>query len=89
MGSLAVGAGCMAAASPMALLSACSAQPNKNLSYLDKVIYTKNLSPVYYWTDILLQHIRNLTFTPPPATRALAMGQTAGFLGRKWYSGWL
>lgn len=62
------------------LVTGCASRPNQGGSYLKNVIHSGNLTPVYSCTDILLQAIRNQAFTPPIATRALAMGHTAGFL---------
>jgi len=78
--SLALGTGCVALSSPMALLTGCAANPSADLSYLDKAVSKGNVSTVYKWTDVMLQAIRNQGITPPPASRSLAMGHMAGFL---------
>ncbi|MGN7437560.1 MAG: phosphatase PAP2 family protein [Alcanivorax sp.] len=74
------GAGSMAIASPLALLSGCATAPDQSGSYLKPLVLKENVSAVYCCTDVMLQAIRNQTFTPPIATRALAMGHVAGFL---------
>jgi len=79
-GIAATGTSCVLAASPLALLSGCSAMPNSKQSYIHKTIKPENKTTVRRWTDIMLQAIRNQSFTPPQATRVFAMGHTAGFL---------
>jgi len=49
-------------------------------SYINDFMKPQNLSAAYHWTDVALQAIRNQTVTPPPASRALAMGHVSGFL---------
>lgn len=61
-------------------LSGCSALPSSKNSYIHNKIHSQNMSVIYLWTDIMLQAIRNLSITPPPATRAFAMAHLAGFL---------
>lgn len=77
-----MGAGCAVAgmASPLGLLTGCSAPQSSEFSYINEIIKPQNVSPVYKWTDIMLQAMRNTTTTPPPATRAFAMAHVAGFL---------
>lgn len=61
------------------LVTACSLKPYSQTSYLGTVVEPQNLNAVYYWTDVMLQTVRDQSFTPPPATRAFAMGHLAGF----------
>jgi hypothetical protein len=61
-------------------LSGCSSPTDTKHSYIKQFVQPKYLSTVFLWTDIMLQAIRNKSYTPPQATRALAMGHTAGFL---------
>lgn len=77
---MATGASCLAVSSPLGLLTGCSSSLKSKQSYIHKVIKPQNLSPVFTWTDIMLQAIRNQSVTPPPATRAFAMAHMAGFL---------
>ncbi len=77
---LSTGALYLACTSPLAMLGGCSAPVTSKQSYIHDFIKPQNLSAPYYWTDVALQAIRNQTVTPPPASRALAMGHTAGFL---------
>jgi hypothetical protein len=58
----------------------CSSTVTSPQSYINEVIETEHLSPVYECTDIMLQAIRNQSVTPPPATRAFAMAHLSGFL---------
>lgn len=74
------GAAVMALAGAASPLGACSAPSASRQSYIHSVIRPEHLSPVFVWTDIMLQAIRNQSVTPPPATRAFAMAHTAGFL---------
>ena len=78
--SIAIGASYLSVTSTIPLLSSCSAPINSRQSYINNVIKAQNASPVFTWTDIMLQAIRNQSITPPPATRAFAMAHTAGFL---------
>ena len=77
---LAAGTSFMALAPSLGTLTGCSAPIASKQSYIHDVIKPHNLSPVFQWTDIMLQAIRNQAITPPPATRAFAMAHTAGFL---------
>ena len=66
----------------LALMSAagCAARYGESQSYLTDVIEPTRLNPVFHWTDVALQAIRDQIVPPPLATRALAMGHVAGFL---------
>ena len=77
-----MGTGCAMAglASPLGLLAGCSAPQSSEFSYIHDAVKPQNLSPVFTWTDILLQAMRNTTTVPPVASRAFAMAHTAGFL---------
>lgn len=77
--SLGVGAA-LSAAPIVGALAGCSALPSSKQSYIHNKINPENISVVHLWTDIMLQAIRNLSITPPPATRAFAMAHLAGFL---------
>ena len=77
---LSSGALYLACSSSLGVLSGCSAPLTSKQSYIHDFIKPQNLSPVYHWTDVALQAVRNQTVTPPPASRALAMGHLAGFL---------
>ncbi|MEM1301924.1 MAG: vanadium-dependent haloperoxidase [Pseudomonadota bacterium] len=57
-----------------------SAQPSA--SYISGVVRRSNLTPVWQWTDAMLQTVRDRAIPPPPATRLLATGHMAGFLAR-------
>lgn len=67
-------------AMPLGSLTGCSAMAPSKQSYLSAAIKPHNRSTVFRWTDIMLQAIRNQSFTPPPATRVFAMAHAAGFL---------
>lgn len=74
------GTSCVAMTSSFGLLGGCSAPVTSRQSYIHNIVKTKNISPVFAWTDIMLQAIRNQSVTPPPATRVFAMAHMAGFL---------
>ncbi len=71
--------GGMAATSALAA-SGCAAPLGTSQSYLTGFVAPQNINPAYYWTDILLQAVRDQLMAPPLATRGLAMGHVAGFL---------
>lgn len=66
--------------SSLLTIGGCSSPYSSKQSYIHNVIKEKNVSVVFHWTDIMLQAIRNLSVTPPPATRSFAMAHLAGFL---------
>ncbi len=71
----------LGATSSAALLAGgCAAPFGDPQSYLTDVVDARNMSPVFHWTDIALQALRDQTIAPPLATRALAMGHVAGFM---------
>ncbi len=61
-------------------LSGCAGQFGSGESYLTNIVKPENLSPVFEWTDVALQALRDQLVPPPLATRALTMGHVAGFL---------
>ena len=69
----------MAATSALAA-SGCAAPLGSSQSYLTGFVAQQNINPVFYWTDIILQAVRDQLVPPPLATRGLAMGHVAGFL---------
>lgn len=83
----AAGASVAAMAGTAGLVAGCSSTPTSKQSYISTVIKPENTSPVFTWTDIMLQAIRNQAITPPPATRAFAMAHTAGFLAANGVAG--
>ncbi len=71
----------LGAVSSAALLTGgCAASFGDPQSYLTDVVDPRNMSPVFHWTDVALQALRDQTIAPPLATRALAMGHVAGFM---------
>ncbi len=68
------------AAASLALLSGCAATTARRASYAATFVKPANMNPVFYWTDIVLQAVRDEKVSPPLAARAFAMGHTAGFL---------
>lgn len=77
---LSSGALYLACTSSLGVLAGCSAPLTSKQSYIHDFMKPQNLTAAYHWTDVALQAIRNQTVTPPPASRALAMGHLAGFL---------
>ncbi|MGH1417645.1 MAG: vanadium-dependent haloperoxidase [Hyphomicrobiaceae bacterium] len=71
--------GGVGAASALAM-SGCAAPIGARQSYLTGFVAKQNVNPVFYWTDIILQAVRDQLVAPPLATRGLAMGHVAGFL---------
>ena len=61
-----------------AILSGCAARVGSTSSYLT-AFAPRSADPVFEWTDIALQAIRDQIVAPPLAARALAMGHVAGF----------
>ncbi len=61
-------------------LMGCAQQFGGRESYLTKFIMPEKLNPVFLWTDIALQSVRDQAIVPPMASRALSLGPTAGFL---------
>ncbi len=61
-------------------LTACAGQLGSSESYLTNVVKPTNLSPVFEWTDVALQALRDQLVAPPLATRALTLGPVAGLL---------
>ncbi|MEO0751611.1 MAG: vanadium-dependent haloperoxidase [Pseudomonadota bacterium] len=60
-------------------VAGCAAPLSSPQSYINGVVAQDRLSPVFRWTDIMLQAIRNQSVPPPPATRTFAMAHVAGF----------
>ena len=60
--------------------SGCAARLGSKQSYVSQAVYFHNMNPVFHWSDIALQAMRDQAVAPPLATRALAMGHLAGFL---------
>lgn len=59
--------------------SACSLTPMSSYSYVSQISNPSNISAVFYWTDVMLQTVRDQSINPPKATRVFAMGHLAGF----------
>ncbi|MEM6478750.1 MAG: vanadium-dependent haloperoxidase [Pseudomonadota bacterium] len=49
-------------------------------SYIAGVVSGGNMTPVFQWSDAMLQAVRDKGIAPPPATRLFAMGHLAGFV---------
>lgn len=64
----------------LATSTGCAARYGEGQSYLTGVVAPENRNPVFRWTDIALQAIRDQIVVPPLAARGLAMGHVAGFL---------
>ncbi|MEO0372095.1 MAG: vanadium-dependent haloperoxidase [Pseudomonadota bacterium] len=60
-------------------VAGCAAPITSSQSYINGVVAQDRVSPVFHWTDVMLQAIRNQAITPPPATRVFAMAHVAGF----------
>nr|MBI1228753.1 phosphatase PAP2 family protein [Cytophagales bacterium] len=73
-------AGSALAVLPSTFLTSCSSLAPSKRSYLTKVVKPENRTATFRWTDIMLQSVRNQSYTPPPATRVFAMAHMAGFL---------
>lgn len=67
-------------ASSLLALSGCAASIGEQQSYLTGVVNPQLVDPVFQWTDVALQALRDQIVAPPLATRGLAMGHVAGFL---------
>ncbi len=63
-----------------AAVAGCAGPFGSDQSYLTGSIDPVNRGPVFEWTDIALQALRDQLVPPPLASRALAMGHVAGFL---------
>ncbi len=61
-------------------VSGCAAPIGSGQSYLTGFVASENVNPAFYWTDIVLQAVRDQLMAPPLATRGLAMAHVAGFL---------
>ncbi len=61
-------------------LAGCTPSMGNKYSYITGRVDAGKMNPVYYWTDIMLQTVRDQSVNPPRATRAFAMGHLAGFL---------
>ncbi len=61
-------------------LSGCTAGPTTGQSYLPNYTEPENRNTITFWTDIMVQAVRNKKFNPPRASRIFAMGHLAGFL---------
>lgn len=61
-------------------LAGCTPSMGNKYSYMTTRVDAQNMNPVFFWTDIMLQTVRDQAFNPPRATRAFAMGHLAGFL---------
>ncbi|MGR3468738.1 MAG: vanadium-dependent haloperoxidase [Shimia sp.] len=73
------GAAALAALSTPALgMPGCKGQFMKGVSYIDGVVAPEGMSPVMYWSDAMLQAVRDYGIAPPPATRLFATGHMAG-----------
>jgi hypothetical protein len=59
--------------------TACSLSPASKYSYVSNRVTKTDITPVFYWTDVMLQTVRDQAVNPPRATRAFAMGHVAGF----------
>ena len=62
------------------LAQGCAPTMGRKYSYATARLDAQNMNPVYHWTDIMLQTVRDQSVPPPKATRAFAMGHLAGFL---------
>lgn len=49
-------------------------------SYIEGVVSPGRMTPVMWWSDQLVQKVRDTATPPPPATRAFAIGHLAGFV---------
>lgn len=49
----------------LGLLSGCSDSVTSRQSYIRDAISPGNRSPIFVWTDIMLQAVRNQSITPP------------------------
>ncbi len=75
IGSLAVTA---AAPASLVLATGCTTNGQSRASYITNVVARQNMTPVHYWSDVMLQSVRDLSVPPPPASRAFAAGHLAG-----------
>lgn len=64
----------------LSLLAGCAGPFGSTSSYLTDIVEEPNISPVFHWTDVALQSLRDQLVAPPLASRALTMGHVAGFL---------
>jgi len=62
------------------LNTGCALKPHSRHSYIHDIVAPNNMNAVFYWTDIMLQTVRDQSINPPKATRIFAMGHVAGFL---------
>ncbi len=49
-------------------------------SYATQIIRPENMNPVFHWTDVALQQVRDQRIAPPRAAYNYAMATAAGFL---------
>lgn len=64
----------------LSALGGCAGPFGGSSSYLTDIVAPQNMSPIFQWTDIALQALRDQLVVPPQASRALTMGHVAGFL---------
>ncbi|MGR3493205.1 MAG: vanadium-dependent haloperoxidase [Shimia sp.] len=82
------GAAAVAALSaPAFAMPGCKGQFMKGASYIDGVVAPEAATPVTYWSDAMLQAVRDYGIAPPPATRLFAMGHMAGMTALATLSG--
>lgn len=60
------------------LAGCATSQPGT--SYIEGVVARENMSPVMYWSDVMLQKVRDKSVNPPTASRAFAISHMAGFV---------
>jgi len=66
-------------ASTAMMTSGCTNSITQGDSYLKRINITDH-EPLHFWLDIMLQTTRDLSLSPPQASRAFAMAHLAGFL---------
>ncbi len=69
-----------AAAASAIGVSGCTAPHGSSSSYLTNIVPEKRMNPVFHWTDIVVQQVRDQRIAPPRAAYNFAMPMAAGFL---------
>lgn len=71
---------CSGLAGTALLSSGCASPYGTEASYLTGVVRPENRNPVFHWTDIAMQQVRDQRVAPPRAAYNFALPMAAGFL---------